>query len=629
MLEKETAYQNALEIISKAKSNNASRISFNNKLCRALEVIPEGISELTSLRRIDLSNTKIEDLTPIASIRQLGQVEINRTEVNDLSIFSGMTEVFSLSARYTKISDLSPISDMTQMTVLQIDGTNVSDLKPISNLVDMQALMIGNNEISDLAPLYGMKFLTSVWIDHTSVSNLDSISHLDNITRLSFDNTQVSDLQPISDMIKMTSLSLDYTQVTDLKPISNMTLLKLLSLSGTNVSDLSPISKMNKLKTLSVNKTMISSIEPLSGMIEMEELNISKTKVSDLSPVLGMSDLNLLYLQSTDVVDLTPISNMKKLTTGGGSGVAFVHTPAAYGDEILGEISLIRDNAESAEKLLEYLNRVIPPPEDNSDVSEMEIGEDGVLKSRSSTPNEVRDPDQEDMRKEVLRKVQSLISEIGLSNDGAKLSAAAVHYRDQVDQPLTNIKLGLLYSAFNTLRLAMEAEESAQVQGRLREILPPNMSAALSDLVQTHGLFFMGFPEGVEVHAKAMSSLTTGSISLPPEAEEIVNSLVGQNSVLAKEDQAAMQDDLAAAKGDGPSAQIGAARLRGRIWNMMGAIGRASWKNGKWVASAIITYDLTAWMVGNKTIISSFLIWAQGPGAVWFRQMLQAVMGVL
>ena len=198
-----------------------------------------------------------------------------------------------------------------------------------------------------------------------------------------------------------------------------------------------------------------------------------------------------------------------------------------------------------------------------------------------------------------------------------------------MDRPLNKFKLGILYSAFNTLRLESEAEKSAQAQGRVNDYLPPKIGAALVDLVQTHGLFFMGFPKAAEIHAQAMSGLTADPIALPSEARDIVAALIGEDTVLDAEDQAAMQNDLATATGKGPSARIGANRLRARIWNMMGAIGRASWKGGTWAAIVIAGHDLLAWLLSNQTIIAKFLTWAQGPAAIWFQQMLKAFQEIL
>lgn len=473
-----------------------------------------------------------------------------------------------------------------------------------------------------------LDWVSHVDLSHTQISDLTPLATMTNIQDLYLDRTRVADLTPLVAMIEIHSLALDNTRVTDLTPLAGMTEMINLWVTNTQVADLTPLTAMTSMQYLDLSKTRVTDLSPLVAMTEMENLWLNDTVVADLAPLSAMTKMQNLTLSNTQVADLTPLSTMTTLGEKGHLGITFTNTPAAAADPRLGEISMIDDASPRARELLAYLNRPTPPPADQDDVAPMNVGDDGVVRSQDLAPNNSHDADQEEMRQEVLRKVTDLIGTIGSSNEWAGLGGTAQHYKRQVDRPLDEFKLNILYSAFNTLRLAVEAEESAQAQGRANDYLPPKIGAALIDLVQTHGLFYMGFPNGADIHAQAMSGLTNAPIDLPPEAREIIESLAGKDTVLDPEDQAAMQDDLAAATGEGPSASIGKIRVRARIWNMMGAVGRAAWKVGKWVVSTIAREELLAWVNGTRSVIGKFLTWAQGPGAIWFQQMLQALNGL-
>lgn len=121
------------------------------------------------------------------------------------------------------------------------------------------------------------------------------------------------------------------------------------------------------------------------------------------------------------------------------------------------------------------------------------------------------------------------------------------------------------------------------------------------DLLETHALFFMGFPNAAQVHQKMLAVLTGGrnraDIAL---AEPIVLALDGKTQVLDPEDQNALADDLAGAKGEGPSAEIAELRL-------VAACGTSSGPSGARFTPAE--------KLGNQTIIGTFLKAAQGAGA--------------
>lgn len=100
------------------------------------------------------------------------------------------------------------------------------------------------------------------------------------------------------------------------------------------------------------------------------------------------------------------------------------------------------------------------------------------------------------------------------------------------------------------------------------ECLPPFVASDLRDVVETHALFYMGMPEGVKIHDKMMSGLTgQRDRATATLATEIANALKGETDVMSAEDQAALADDAAAARGKGPSAQIGEQSLIGSLGN--------------------------------------------------------------
>ncbi len=92
------AYAVAERRIAEAKANGADKLSLSQKDTRALTQIPPEIIGLETLHLLNLDNTQIADLTPIA----------------------GMTRITSLSLDNTQIADLTPIAGMTRMTHLSL-----------------------------------------------------------------------------------------------------------------------------------------------------------------------------------------------------------------------------------------------------------------------------------------------------------------------------------------------------------------------------------------------------------------------------------------------------------------------------------------------------------------------------
>ncbi len=394
------------------------------------------------------------------------------------------------------------------------------------------------------------------------------------------------------------------------------------------------IATLAELTSLNLRNTQVSDLTPLAGMVAMTMLYLSDTPVSDLTPLAGMVGMTWLSLGHTPVSDLRVVRAMPKLATGPEhAGLGFNGTKFTQDDAGAAKIAEIKDAGARAAALFEYLKDWVPPvPEDSDQVPGFVLPDDGPIRSVDAAP-EGGDEDQLDLQVDLRRKVGLLIEAIGASNELAALKGSATHYRGQIDKPLAKIKLQLLYSAFNTLRVAYEAELAAQAAGRSTDYLPPLIAAPLKDVVETHGLFFMGFPNAAEIHRKALSGLTGGRN--PAEvagAEAIVLALEGKPQVLDPEDQAAMADDLAAAKGEGTSAEIGERRVVARVSNALSAFGRWAYRMGKggakFGAGVIASHDIIQWILGNQTIIAKFLKLTQGSASGWFDAALTIVRGL-
>jgi hypothetical protein len=192
------------------------------------------VGRLTHVTTLDLSNTKVSDLSPLAGLTKLSTLNLSNTQVSDLSPLAGLTELAEIGLSGTQVSDLSPLAGLTTLSTLYLDGTQVSDLSPLAGLTTLSTLNLSNTQASDLSPLAGLTKLST----------------------LNLSNTQASDLSPLAGLTELAVLGLSGTQVSDLSPLAGLTTLSTLYLDGTQVSDPSPLAGLTKLSIWSVGSTV-------------------------------------------------------------------------------------------------------------------------------------------------------------------------------------------------------------------------------------------------------------------------------------------------------------------------------------------------------------------------------------
>ena len=188
--------------------------------------------------------------------------------------------VDSLDLAETRISELRPLASLTPLKRLDLRSTQVSDLGPLANLKGLERLDLWYTQVSDLGPLANLKGLKWLDLGSTQVSDLGPLANLKRLESLDLWDTQVSDLGPLANLKGLKWLDLWHTQVSDLGPLANLTGLEWLDLGWTQVSDLRPLANLTGLKSLDLGDTLVSDLTPLANLTALESLNVHETRVS-------------------------------------------------------------------------------------------------------------------------------------------------------------------------------------------------------------------------------------------------------------------------------------------------------------------------------------------------------------
>ncbi|MES2475960.1 MAG: protein kinase [Verrucomicrobiota bacterium] len=106
------------------------------------------------LLALDLSNSKITDLTPIVGM-PLGSLDLSScSAIADFTALHSFSSLKKLDLRYTNVTDLAPLAGLP-LEWLSLGGTQVLDLTPLTG-IKIRHLNLRNTWVQDLTPLAGM-----------------------------------------------------------------------------------------------------------------------------------------------------------------------------------------------------------------------------------------------------------------------------------------------------------------------------------------------------------------------------------------------------------------------------------------------------------------------------------------
>ena len=216
------------------------------------------------IRKLDISQSNVKDLSPLANLTSLTFLNLALCPVEDLSALKGLP-IDTLILVQSSVKDISPLAGM-----------------------DLKVLDLTQTDVADLSPLQGMK-LQELYLEGTGVTNLSPLKGMP-LTQLNLFNTKLESIAGVEDL-PLGTLWIPETAVKDLEPLRGKT-----------------------LQSLDLAKTTITSLDPLKGMVSLQRLNLEGSAVTDLTPLEGLQLQRLVFTPSKIEKGIEVVRNMPTLT---------------------------------------------------------------------------------------------------------------------------------------------------------------------------------------------------------------------------------------------------------------------------------------------------------------------------
>jgi hypothetical protein len=211
----------------------------------------------------------------------------------DTSLLSGLSTLERLDLRLTRVENVTPLINLDKLEELLLAATLVSNLEPLACLTKIQRLDLSSTKVSDLNPLASLRDLRKLWLSRTSVSDLGPLAKLPSLVWLDLAAAPIVNLAPLANLGALQQLDLADTEVADVSPLAGLDSLARLDLASTNVTEVEPLASLPKLRILDLSRTRVSSVASLAGLTRLRLLHLRQTSVVDLAPLARLSSLTI------------------------------------------------------------------------------------------------------------------------------------------------------------------------------------------------------------------------------------------------------------------------------------------------------------------------------------------------
>lgn len=144
----------------------------------------EGIQNLTSLERLDLTDNAVTDISQLAGLTSLNWLDLWGNSIEDVSVLAGLSEVTYLSVGDNEVSNVDALAALTALTLLRIRENEIADISALSGLTQMTNLDISYNNISDISALGEMTRLETLRVYNNPITDISATRGMDALSEV-------------------------------------------------------------------------------------------------------------------------------------------------------------------------------------------------------------------------------------------------------------------------------------------------------------------------------------------------------------------------------------------------------------------------------------------------------------
>ncbi|CAL5988200.1 Conserved_hypothetical protein [Hexamita inflata] len=111
----------------------------------------QGIGQMQSLQKLDLSGNIIQDFSGLSLLRNLLNLNLSNSSLEDVSFLSDLVKLTYLNLNFNRISDISILQNLTELSHLGIGNNILRTISAIQSCKNLIYLDVQNNQLDTIS----------------------------------------------------------------------------------------------------------------------------------------------------------------------------------------------------------------------------------------------------------------------------------------------------------------------------------------------------------------------------------------------------------------------------------------------------------------------------------------------
>lgn len=211
------------------------------------------LSLMKSLESVVLAYQRIEDISPLEDLHLKALVLVGNY-ISDLTPLSDMTTLRELNLNNNSVEDLSPLQSLDRLEKLFVQCCNITDITPLIKIAALTTVDIADNPCDDFSTLAALEAITHIDISDNGVEAAIAASANPAVRELYANGCGISSLEGFGDLPNLNTLELCGNGMLDISGIERYADLIYLALRNESIPDLTPLTGLPNLRELDLRE---------------------------------------------------------------------------------------------------------------------------------------------------------------------------------------------------------------------------------------------------------------------------------------------------------------------------------------------------------------------------------------
>lgn len=273
----------------------------------------EGLQYFTKIKRMELNENSIVDITPLSHLPNLEWLDLNDNNITTIPDFSANIKLKNLFIQRNIVLNTSGLAGVQSLEYIELSNNRISNVSFMRNLINLRTAWLGHNLIKDISSISDLVKnnagkLSTLVLGDCPLNNAATPNAIHDISK----DFIIQDPTYTNGIISRYEVWTIPTPDNTIINFPDINFKNALIANGVDLNGDNEISRDEALSVgyLNLYNKGISNLEGIQYFKNMSTLGLENNTIANIQPIEELTNLSALWLRNNQIKDISPIGRL-------------------------------------------------------------------------------------------------------------------------------------------------------------------------------------------------------------------------------------------------------------------------------------------------------------------------------